>query len=143
MNFRRRNKEELDLNLTPLIDVVFLLLIFFMVTTTFDRETQLKIELPQAAGEQKKAEQVIEISIDSSSRFFINQKEIVNSGFATIKKAIKQAAGDKMDLPLLISADGKATHQSVMTVLDAASQLGLVNITFAANEPTPAAKKKQ
>ncbi|MBQ0725682.1 MAG: biopolymer transporter ExbD [Cycloclasticus sp.] len=143
MNFRRKNKEELDLNLTPLIDVVFLLLIFFMVTTTFDRETQLNIELPQAAGEQKKAEQVIEISIDSSSRFFINQKEIVNSGLETVKTAIKQAAGDKRDLPLLISADGKATHQSVMTVLDAASQLGLVNITFAANEPSPQVKKKQ
>ena len=73
MNFRRKNREELDLNLTPLIDVVFLLLIFFMVTTTFDRETQLNIELPQAAGEQKKAEQVLEISIDSSNRFYINQ----------------------------------------------------------------------
>ena len=141
MNFRRKNREELDLNLTPLIDVVFLLLIFFMVTTTFDRETQLNIELPQAAGEQKKAEQVLEISIDSSSRFYINQKEIVNSGLETVKHAIKQAAADQKDMPLLISADGKATHQSVMTVLDAASQLGLVNITFAANEPKPPVQK--
>lgn len=135
MNFKQKSKEEFELNLTPLIDVVFLLLIFFMVTTTFDRETQLKIELPQASGEQKKAEQVLEISIDANSRFFINQKEIVNSGLETIKKALKQAAGDKQSTPLLISADGKATHQSVMTVLDAASQLGLVNITFAANQP--------
>jgi biopolymer transport protein ExbD len=141
MNFRRKNREELDLNLTPLIDVVFLLLIFFMVTTTFDRETQLNIELPQAAGEQKKAEQVLEISIDSSNRFYINQKEIVNSGLETVKHAIKQAAADQKDMPLLISADGKATHQSVMTVLDAASQLGLVNITFAANEPKPPVQK--
>tara|TARA_R110002074_G_scaffold366065_2_gene539915 strand:+ start:47365 stop:47784 length:420 start_codon:yes stop_codon:yes gene_type:complete len=139
MNFKQKRKEEFELNLTPLIDVVFLLLIFFMVTTTFDRETQLKIELPQASGEQKKAGQVIEISINANSRFFINQKEIVNSGLETIKKALKQAAGDKQNTPLLISADGKATHQSVMTVLDAASQLGLVNITFAANQP-PAEK---
>jgi biopolymer transport protein ExbD len=137
MNFRQKNKQELDLNLTPLIDVVFLLLIFFMVTTTFDRETQLKIELPQASGEQKKATKVLEISIDAKSRFFVDQKELVNSGIDTIKKALKQAAGDKENPPLLISADGQATHQSVITVLDAASQLGFVNITFAANEPQP------
>ncbi|HIG79274.1 MAG TPA: biopolymer transporter ExbD [Cycloclasticus sp.] len=140
MNFKKKVNEELDLNLTPLIDVVFLLLIFFMVTTTFDRETQLKIELPQASGEAKKALEVLEISIDSKSRFFINEHEIVNSGLDTIKKAIKQAAGDKKNPPLLISADGQATHQSVVTVLDAASQLGFVNITFAANEPTKKTK---
>ncbi|ORU93973.1 MAG: biopolymer transporter [Cycloclasticus sp. symbiont of Bathymodiolus heckerae] len=135
MNFKSKKNEELDLNLTPLIDVVFLLLIFFMVTTTFDRETQLKIELPQAAGEQRKAEKSLEVSIDSKSRFFINQKEIVNSGLETVKKALKQAAGDEKSPPLLISADGQATHQSVITVLDAAGQLGFVNITFAANQP--------
>ena len=106
-----------------------------MVTTTFDRETQLKIELPQASGEQKKATKSLEISIDSKSRFFVNQKEVVNSGIETIKKALKQEAGDQESPPLLISADGQATHQSVMTVLDAAGQLGFVNITFAANEP--------
>jgi len=137
MNFKRKNNEEFDLNLTPLIDVVFLLLIFFMVTTTFDRETQLKIELPQASGEHKKAAKSLEVSIDSSSRFFINQKEVVNSGLETIKKALKQAAGDQKSPPLLISADGQATHQSVIKVLDAAGQLGFVNITFAANQPPP------
>jgi len=137
MNFKRKNTEEFDLNLTPLIDVVFLLLIFFMVTTTFDRETQLKIEMPQASGEHKKTEKSLEVSIDSKSRFFINQKEVVNSGLGTIKKALKQAAGDEKNPPLLISADGQATHQSVITVLDAAGQLGFVNITFAANEPKP------
>lgn len=137
MNFKRKNREGFDLNLTPLIDVVFLLLIFFMVTTTFDRETQLKIELPQASGEQKQATKTLEVSIDSKSRFFINDKELVNSGLETIKKALRQAAGDQKNPPLLISADGQATHQSVITVLDAAGQLGFVNITFAANQPVP------
>jgi len=137
MNFKRRKTEEFDLNLTPLIDVVFLLLIFFMVTTTFDRETQLKIELPQALGERKTATETLEISVDMKNRFFINQKEVVNSGLETIKKALKQAAGERKNPPLLISADGQATHQSVITVLDAAAQLGFVNITFAANEPKP------
>jgi len=137
MNFRSRKSDEIELNLTPLIDVVFLLLIFFMVTTTFDRETQLKIELPQASGEQRKAQKLLEVSIDSKSHFFINEKEVVNSGLDTIKKALKQAAGDEKNPPLLISADGQATHQSVITVLDAAGQLGFVNITFAANQPAP------
>ena len=137
MNFKRKNFENIELNLTPLIDVVFIMLIFFMVTTTFNRETQLKIELPQASGEQKKAVDLLEVIIDSKSRFFVNQKELVNSGITTLKKALKQAAGDGESLSLLISADGQATHQSVITVLDAASQLGLVNVTFAANEPPP------
>ncbi|PCI22977.1 MAG: biopolymer transporter ExbD [Piscirickettsiaceae bacterium] len=137
MNFQKKQKEDFDLNLTPLIDVVFLLLIFFMVTTTFDKETQLKIELPQAAGAQKQVKKMLEISIDAKGRFFVNQHEVVNSGLETIKKAIKQAAGDNKKPSLLISADGQATHQSVITILDAASQLGFVNITFAANEPQP------
>jgi len=137
MNFRKKNKTEFDLNLTPLIDVVFLLLIFFMVTTTFDRETQLKIELPQASGEQKKLDKPLEVSIDAQSHFFINKKELVNSGIETIKKALLQAAGDNKSPSLLISADGLATHQSVISVLDAAGQLGFVNITFAANQPVP------
>jgi len=136
MNFKSKKNEDIDLNLTPLIDVVFLLLIFFMVTTTFDRETQLKIELPQASGEQKKVAELLEISIDAKNHFYVNEKEVVNSGLDTIKEALKQAAGDEKNPPLLISADGEASHQSVMTVLDAAGQLGFVNITFAANEPT-------
>jgi len=133
MNFRKKPAEDLDLNLTPLIDVVFLLLIFFMVTTTFDKETQLKIDLPQAAGEQKKAENLLEVTIDSKGDFFINQAELVNSGIQTIKKALLQAAKDNKDPVILISADASATHQSVIKVLDAASQLGFVHITFAAN----------
>lgn len=135
MNFKKRNPEELDLNLTPLIDVVFLLLIFFMVTTTFDKETQLKIELPEASGEQKKAEKPLDISIDAQGRFFVNQKELVNTGIETIKKALLQAAKNDKSPVLMINADGNATHQSVVKVLDAASQLGFVNISFAANAP--------
>ena len=137
MNFQKKQKEDFDLNLTPLIDVVFLLLIFFMVTTTFEKETQLKIELPQASGDQKQVKKMLEISIDAKGRFFVNEHEVVNSGLETIKKAIKQAAGDNKEPLLLINADGQATHQAVVTVLDAASQLGFVNITFAANQPQP------
>jgi len=134
MNFKRREKEGIDLNLTPLIDVVFILLIFFMVTTTFDKETQLKIELPQASGEQKHAEKAIEVSIDAASHFYVNQQELVNNNLETIKKVLKQAAGDQQSPIIMINADGQAAHQAVIKILDAASQLGFVNITFAANK---------
>lgn len=137
MNFRSGPREELDLNLTPLIDVVFLLLIFFMVTTTFNRETELKIELPQAEGASPAVEKVLEVSINSQGRFFVNQKEVINTDRQTLLKAIREAAGDQKDPPILISADGEASHQSVMTVLDVSQQLGFVHITFAANEPRP------
>ncbi len=137
MNFKRREKEAIDLNLTPLIDVVFILLIFFMVTTTFDKETQLKIELPQASGEQQRVEKAVEVSIDANSHFYVNQQELVNNNLETIKKVLKQAAGDQQSPVVMINADGQATHQAVIKILDAASQLGFVNITFAANEPTP------
>lgn len=135
MNFRSREKEELDLNLTPLIDVVFLLLIFFMVTTTFNRETELKIELPKAEGSAPAVEKVLEISINARGRFYVNQKEVINTNRETLLKAIREAAAGREDPPILISADGDASHQSVMTVLDVSQQLGFVHITFAANEP--------
>ena len=135
MNFKKNPSEELELNLTPLIDVVFLLLIFFMVTTTFDRETQLKIELPQASGELNKAKKMLDVSIDAKGRFFVNQAEVINSDIETIKKALSQAAAGNEKPPILINADGNASHQSVVKVLDAAMQLGFVNITFAASQP--------
>lgn len=140
MNFKKNRAEELELNLTPLIDVVFLLLIFFMVTTTFDRETQLKIELPQASGELKKAKKMLDVSIDAKGRFFVNEAEVINTDIETIKKALSQAAEGNEKPPILINADGNASHQSVVKVLDAASQLGFVNITFAASQPS--AEKK-
>lgn len=140
MNFRSRNQEELDLNLTPLIDVVFLLLIFFMVTTTFNRETELKIELPEAKGATPEVEQVLEISVNAQGRYFVNQQEVINTNPETLMKALREAVGDQKDPPVLISADGQASHQSVMTILDVSQQLGLVHITFAANEPKPESK---
>jgi len=132
MNLRGPRREEPDVNLTPLIDVVFLLLIFFMVSTTFTREAELTIDLPEASAKAvPKKEQVLEITINAQGEYFVNQQRVVNTSAETLKRALKQAVGARKDPPLVISADGKAPHQSVITAMDAARQLGIVRLTFA------------
>lgn len=137
MNLRPHRKESPELNLTPLIDVVFLLLIFFMVSTTFDKESQIKVELPQAATQDEKVEdeKVLDVVVDAKGRYYINQREVINTEVDTLKAAIVKAAGEQRDLTVIITADANATHQAVIKVMDAASQLGFVNMTFAARQP--------
>lgn len=136
MKLRPNRKEEPDLNLTPLIDVVFLLLIFFMVSTTFDREAELKIQLPEAAGEERQEPQdPIEITIDAEGRYFVNRQEVVNTKIETLKQAIAKVAADRRDPPLIISADARTPHQAVIRAMDATRQLGIVHITFATKQP--------
>lgn len=136
MNLRPHRKKTIEVDITPLIDVVFLLLIFFMVSTTFDRETQIEVELPEAAGEEAQTTaDMLDITIDASGTFYVNQQEVINTEIETLKKAIIKAAGEKKDLPVIINADAKTPHQSVMTVMDAASQLGFLHMTFAAHKP--------
>lgn len=136
MRWQTRRREEPDLNLTPLIDVVFLLLIFFMVSTTFERDTEITLELPEATGEAMPSERaVIEISIDAQGNYYVNQQELVNTRIETLKRSIQQAA-EGVDRPqVLLSADRQTPHQAVITAMDAARQLGLVNLTFATSSP--------
>ena len=132
MNFRPRSSEEVDLNITPLIDVVFLLLIFFMVSTTFDHESEMNITLPKASKEIAQAKpDAINIAIDGQSRIYINQKELLNSQISTIKEALYDITSDLKDAPIIISADEETPYQMVIRTMDAARQLGLVKITFA------------
>jgi len=137
MNLRSQRKQTPELNMTPLIDVVFLLLIFFMISTTFDKEARIKVELPQATtqDEQPIEQQRLQITVDAKGRFYVDQKEVINTETATLKRAIAKAANGRTDLPVIITADANATHQSVIKVMDAASQLGLVQMTFAAKQP--------
>lgn len=136
MNLRPHRKQSPDVNLTPLIDVVFLLLIFFMVSTTFERESQIKVQLPEAAAQEpmEQERKVLDITIDAEGRFYVNQKEVVNTDVATLKLAIGKAVGDKRDLPVVITADATASYQSVIKAMDAASQLGLNQMTFPISE---------
>ncbi|MEW7976861.1 MAG: biopolymer transporter ExbD [Candidatus Sedimenticola endophacoides] len=137
MNLHPQRRPSPELNLTPLIDVVFLLLIFFMVSTTFDKESRIKVELPQAATQDEKPteEKLLDIVVDAKGRYYINQKEVINTEAKTLKLAIEKEVGERRDLPLIINADAQATHQSVVKVMDVASQLGFVHMTFAARQP--------
>jgi biopolymer transport protein ExbD len=137
MNLRPdRPQRDPEINLTPLIDVVFLLLIFFMVSTTFDRTTQLEIELPEASAEPTEEEQeLLEVSVDIEGRYYVNSKELVNTELETLKRALEVAADGRHELPLVIHADANSPHQAVVKIMDAASQLGLTRLTFAAQRP--------
>ena len=132
MNLRPEPKEPVDINLTPLIDVVFLLLIFFMVSTTFNRDSELSIELPAATAEaQQKKPESIEVAIDAKGRFYVNGRQLLNTQPKTIREALRSAAGDNESPPVIISADAKTPHQAVVQIMDAARELGFVRLTFA------------
>jgi len=131
MNLRPRNNDDLDLNLTPLIDVVFLLLIFFMVSTTFKDQAEIKLELPEATTSIPTNDKgTIKVAIDGNGRYFVNDVPLVNSQAETIEKAIKEAAGDNKEPMIVIKADKQARHQSVIAVLDAARRLEFMKIGF-------------
>jgi biopolymer transport protein ExbD len=131
MNFKPRQEQELDVNLTPLIDVVFLLLIFFMVSTTFVRESEIDLTLPEASEEQRDAPlDKIDIAVDKKGQYFVNGKALINSQLATMKTALRELKNADGEPLVIISADAEASHQSVITVMDAARQVGLVRITF-------------
>ncbi|NIP71666.1 MAG: biopolymer transporter ExbD [Gammaproteobacteria bacterium] len=132
MNLRPRRRDDPEVSLTPLIDVVFLLLIFFMVSTTFKHESELKVQLPQASAEAVERERKsLEIVIDAQGRYFVNDQEVVNRRLETLKRAIQTASGNSRDAPLVIRADGRAPHQAVVTAMDAAGQLGFVHMSIA------------
>ena len=135
MNFKPRQREEVNVDLTPLIDVVFLLLIFFMVSTTFSHTSEVNITLPTSSKEIMEAKpSSIKIGLNVEGAVFINGKPLLNAQLATIKTALSEALVGLSEPPIIISADADATHQSVVRVMDAARQLGLVKITFATQE---------
>jgi biopolymer transport protein ExbD len=136
MNFHSRNAEEdVNINLTPLIDVVFLLLIFFMVSTTFDTTSQLKINLPEANQEDAAVPpKKLNLMIDSSGNFFLNSRELTNNKSATLKAALERTmAGNR--LPIVIQSDADSPVQSLVTAMDVVSQLGLTQVSIATTRP--------
>ena len=136
MNFHGRNPEEdVDINLTPLIDVVFLLLIFFMVSTTFDTTSQLKIKLPEASRSQvAQAPQKINLLIDARGNFYVNSRELTNSKSATLKAALERIMADGK-LPIVIQSDAASPVQSLVTAMDVVGQLGLPQVSIATTRP--------
>lgn len=135
MNLRPSKKGDVDLNITPLIDVVFLLLIFFMVSTTFDRSSEINITLPQASEEYKEHQSLtVNVAVDAQGRIFINGQPLVNSQLLTIREALRDAAQGLKNPQVVINADQDARYQLVVRIMDAARQLKLINITFATRQ---------
>lgn len=141
MNFgSAQEQDETGIELTPLIDVVFLLLIFFMISTTFTKETALRINLPEASGD-KNAEQPqsIEVQVGAGSEYAIASqadgaaRSLINSNRDTLLNALREYQGNE-GLLLVVRADKKATHEAVIRVLDVAQELGLSNVTFATKQ---------
>ena len=132
MNLRPTPREPVDINLTPLIDVVFLLLIFFMVSTTFNRDSELSIELPAASADaQQQQIDSIEVAIDAKGRFYVNGRQLLNTQAKTLRQALQAAAGESDSPPIIINADAMTPHQAVVQIMDAARELGFVRLTFA------------
>ena len=140
MNLRDTPREEPEINLTSLIDVVLLLLVFFMVSTSFTRETEIKIELPQTNQSQpvEQAAEPVQITVTAQGAYFVDDQELLNSRPDTLRRALIRLYGDDRDRPVTIRADARATHQSVVTAMDVAGRLGFVQINIATvNEAEP------
>lgn len=137
MHFRRQSKQYDDINLTPLIDVVFLLLIFFMVSTTFTKDTHLKVDLPEAEGQQA-AQMVekIEVMISADGNYAVNGESLVNSQMKTLLTAIEVKGQGNKDLPFVITADANVAYEKVIQVMDAAGRLGYAKLSMTTRHPS-------
>lgn len=139
MKLNLRPKAEPDVNLTSLIDVVLLLLIFFMVSTSFVKESQISIRLPQAdtAPVLEEIPERLEIMITEQGTFLVNGRELINNRPETIRNALSKLSAGNTSMPLTISADANARHQHVVTAMDVAGRLGFEQISIATvNDPT-------
>lgn len=132
MAFRKRPRAAVDVNLTPLIDIVFLLLIFFMVTTTFTRETRLLVNLPEVdTASSELLPDTVEVIVDALGHYAINGTRLTKSDKQSLITALNTVALDKRDQVFLISADAKAPHQAVVTVMEVAGEMSFQGVSIA------------
>ena len=132
MNFQRgRSREEPEINLIPMIDVLLVILIFMMVTTSYAKFSELQINLPQAGAASSSTKiNLINVAVDASEHYAINNRGVSYTGVDALATALKDAAGDQIDPTIVINADAKAPHQSVINVMEAARRAGYGRITF-------------
>ena len=127
-----------EINAGSMADIAFLLLIFFMVSTTFTKETHLSVDLPEAVGEQSsELPKQIEILINSDGSYSVNGLALVNNKVATLKSALEKTAEGDNQLPLVITADAKTPHQAVVQAMDVAGQLGFARLSITTRQPEP------
>ncbi len=139
MKFSSDNNNSSRLNLTSLIDVVFLLLIFFMVSTTFEKQSKLKIELPEATQTDTRAEpQHITITINAKGMYYLNDKQLSEQNVAHLRQRLGDLLEENQDSRVLIKADANAPHKFVVSALDVVGQLGVEGVSIATTETRPA-----
>ncbi|MBG6073173.1 MULTISPECIES: biopolymer transporter ExbD [unclassified Polaromonas] len=138
MNFRPRARPEPEINLIPFIDVLLVVLIFLMLSTSYSKFTELQVRLPAADAEQMRdhPKEVI-VAVSSDGRYMVNQALVDGRGIELLGAALTQAAKAGKDSVIVISADASATHQAVITVMEAARRQGLTQITFATQGTSP------
>jgi biopolymer transport protein ExbD len=137
----RAYREEPEINFIPLIDVLLVILIFLMVTTTYSRYAELQINLPTAEAERQpeRADQ-IDVAVDSQGNYSVNKKAVALSGPAPLSQEMRRIGASMKDPIVVISADARAPHQSVITVMEAARRVGLMQITFATQSAAQAGR---
>src|SRR5690606_37242404 len=127
-----RAEAEPEINLVPLIDVILVLIIFFVITTTFDLNSALKLELPRANAEQTEApSQALSVLVNADGRYFIDEHEALRTDVESLKRTIVDVVGEDRDRPVLLRADARNPHQAVVTAMDALGQLGFRRISIA------------
>lgn len=135
MKFPRPRQEPVGMDLTPLIDVVFLLLIFFMVSTSFTRETQLSLTLPEAKGTPAENEsQAVQVLVSPLGEYVINGEKLAESSDSALRSALLRLGQEKTTLPMIITADANASYQAVVRVMDVAGQLGFDKLSLTTRE---------
>jgi biopolymer transport protein ExbD len=142
MNFRPRPKDEPEINLIPFIDVLLVILIFLMLTTTYSKFTEMQLKLPVADTDaQRDYPKEVVVAVSADGRYMVNRQPVNGRGIEAIGTAIAEAAKAGKDSVIIISADATATHQSVITVMEAARRMGLTQITFATQSSAQAGAK--
>jgi len=138
MKLRASSPEDPEISLTSLIDVVFLLLIFFMVSTTFERQAVLKVDLPEAKNVSNPENQPdsFELVIDQNGQYYLNDRQLVDGKPATLKAAFIEAAGEDRGIPVVLRADAETPHHFVVTAMDVTAQLGFSQLSIAAERVT-------
>jgi len=127
-----RAYDEPDINLVPLIDVILVLIIFFVVTTTFDARSMLQLELPQAEGEKAASDtRALTVLVNADGRYFVQDREVLRTDIDSLRSVISEVAGDDRERAVLLRADARTPHQAVVTALDAVGQLGFTRISIA------------
>ena len=138
MQLRSASLEDPEISLTSLIDVVFLLLIFFMVSTTFERQAVLKVDLPKAENVTVPQDQPnsFELVIDQNGQYYLNDRQLVDGKPATLRAAFNEAAGEDRNIPVILRADAETPHHFVVTAMDVTAQLGFSRLSIATERVT-------